>query len=260
MSDGIRGMSQALRSIMRMGETYAGNLSRSQVTGAQEARVSLTQEGGASGPSTALAVGETRRDLSQGPLAESSSPTDLALNGSGYFLLFNESGNLFLTRNGNFNFNSNGELVNGQGLFVASFDPGTNMINKTTKQTVSGSWSADDHVAFNGDGTMLNLSRGNTPGRQLALATVPNEQGMVASSSYPGVFTASEATGLLSTARSGENGMATIVPHALEQSNISASEQLINLSSFQGGFKATTAAMRALTQALDDVIAQFKPA
>jgi flagellar basal body rod protein FlgG len=256
MSDGIRGMSQALRSMMRVGENHASNLSRTMVAGAQETKVSLAQEG--EGP--ALSVGETRRDLSQGPIVESNSPTDLALNGKGYFLLFDQSGNLFLSRDGNFHFNSNGELVNGQGLNVASFDPGTNLINKTTKQTVSGSWSADDHVAFNGDGTMVNLSRGNTPGRQIALATVPNELGLSASENYPGVYTANESTGLLATARSGQNDLATIVPQALEQSNISGPEQLIGMATFQGGFKATTAAMKALTQALDDVIAQFKPA
>jgi flagellar hook protein FlgE len=247
--------------MMRMGESYASNLSRSQVSGAQEVRVSLQQDGSdPAGANTALSVAETRRDVSQGPIAESSSPTDLALNGPGYFLLFNDSGNLFMTRNGNFNFNSNGELVNSQGLFVASFDPNSNMINKTTKQTVSGSWGNEDHIAFNSDGTLVNLSRGNTAGRQLAIATVPNEQGMTASPSYAGVFTASESTGLLSTARAGENGLGTFVPQALEQSNISGTEQLINMASFQGGFKATAAAMKALTTALDDVIAQFKPA
>lgn len=258
MSDGLMGMSQALKSMMRLGESYASNLSRSQVDGAQEVRVSLEDEG-VGGASPAVAVSQATRDLSQGPIVESSSPTDLALNGSGYFLMFNDSGNLFLTRNGNFHFNSNGEMVNGQGLYVASFDQ-NNMITKTTKQTVTGSWSNDDHIAFNGDGTLVNLSRGNTPGFQLALATVPNEQGLSASDSFAGCFTANEATGLLATARSGQNGMATIVPQALEQSNISGPEQLINLSTFQGGFKATAAAMKALTTALDDVIAQFKPA
>jgi flagellar basal body rod protein FlgG len=259
MSDGIGGMATALKSLMRVGETYAGNLARSQVTGAQEIKVSLGKNG--VGPAdTSLSVSQTTRATKQGAMAASSSPTDLALNGSGYFLLMDQSGNLFLTRNGNFQFNSNGKMVNAQGLSVASFDPATGQIGETTKETVSGAWADTDEIAFNGDGTLVNLSRGNTPGRQLALANVPNEQGLTASITFPGTFTANDSTGLLASARSGENGMATIVPQALEQSNISSVDQLIGLSTFQGGFKATAAAMKVLTAALDDVITQFKPA
>ena len=265
MSDAYAGISQALRTMMRMTENTSSNIARANVDGAQGTTISVNADGtdigdgnGAGG--TALSITGTERDTKQGALSDSGSPTDLALNGGGYFLLFDQSGSLFMSRNGNFNFNSNGELVNQQGLFVASYDPGTNMINKTTKQTVTGSWTNDDHIAFNGDGQMVNLSQGNTPGRQIALANVPNEEGLVSSSNYPGMFQASEATGMIKTGKAGESGLGVIVPQALEQSNISLPDQMANLAIEKTGFTATAAALKVLGSALDDVISQFKPA
>lgn len=254
MAGAFEGLSQALRSLMRQGESYAGNIARANVEGAQATRVSL------GGGDNTLFVSQTSRDLRQGALADSDSPTHLGLQGEGHFLLFDQSGNLYLTRDGRFHFNANGELVNQQGLWVASFNPGTNQIDKTTKTTVTGLGSADDHVAFNTDGTLVNLSRGNTPGRQLALVKVPNPQGLAASTNFAGTFTATAASGAFSVGRAGENGLATVAPQALEQSNIAMPEQVANLATWKAGFTATAAAMKAMVTALDDILAQFKPA
>ncbi len=50
-------------------------------------------------------------DFSQGPLVETRNPLDIAINGSGFFVL--ETGDTeSYTRNGNFTINSEGELVN----------------------------------------------------------------------------------------------------------------------------------------------------
>lgn len=264
MSEAYTGLAQSLRTMMRVGENTASNIARTQVDGARETRISVsapaTDIGGNGAGGSALSITGMSTDTRQGALASSDSPTDLALAGGGYFLLFDQSGNLFMSRNGKFNFNSAGELVNGQGLNVASFDPGTNMINKTTKATVSGSWTNDDHIAFNGDGQLVNLSQGNTPGRQLALARVPNEGALVNSPTYPGMFSASEATGMIQTGRAGETDLGVIVPNAIEQSNISLPDQMVNLATFKGGFTATAAALRVLNSALDDIINQFRPA
>jgi len=258
------GLTQALRTMLKVGDNFASNLTRSQVNGAQATNVSIdaaaTDVAGFGAGGTGLSIRQTTRDTSQGAIADSSSPTDLALQGGGYFLLFDQSGNLFMSRNGQFHFNNNGELINNQGLYVASFDPGTTMINKTDKTTVTGSGAADDQVEFNTDGTIVNLSRGNQPGRQLALATVANEQGMSASQTYPGTFQANESTGVIQTGRAGQNGLGTIVPQALEQSNASLPDSVAELATWQGTFKATSSALKALNSAIDDIISTFKPA
>jgi len=54
-------------------------------------------------------------DFSQGTVATSSSPTDLAIQGNGFFIVQGSSGNTLYTRNGQFTLNSANQLVNTTG-------------------------------------------------------------------------------------------------------------------------------------------------
>ncbi|HEY1943964.1 MAG TPA: flagellar hook protein FlgE [Roseiarcus sp.] len=54
----------------------------------------------------------------QGNVVGTSTTTDLAVQGDGYFVVSNSSGDLFLTRNGSFVPDSNGNLVNSAGYYL----------------------------------------------------------------------------------------------------------------------------------------------
>ena len=54
-------------------------------------------------------------DFSQGTVSLSSSPTDLAIQGNGFFIVQGSSGNTLYTRNGQFTLNSSNQLVNTTG-------------------------------------------------------------------------------------------------------------------------------------------------
>ncbi len=57
----------------------------------------------------------------QGSFENTGSPTDLAINGKGLFVLKDSAGAPFYTRAGNFNFNRDGDLVNTDGLVVQGY-------------------------------------------------------------------------------------------------------------------------------------------
>ncbi len=57
-------------------------------------------------------------DYSQGAHLETKSPLDFALNGQGFFAVLGPNGKTYLTRDGNFNLDSTGKLVNKDGLTV----------------------------------------------------------------------------------------------------------------------------------------------
>lgn len=61
-----------------------------------------------------------QRDFSQGSLSTSTSPSDFAIQGDGFFIVTGNEGNLY-TRNGSFVLNSESELVNAQGLRVQGY-------------------------------------------------------------------------------------------------------------------------------------------
>lgn len=80
-----------------------------------------------------VAVGEIGRNFDNGSIQTTGRTTDLNIQGEGFFSLTNYDGKQFLTRAGNFSTDSNGFLVNPQGLKVV----GTENATSTTSSTVS---------------------------------------------------------------------------------------------------------------------------
>ena len=61
-----------------------------------------------------------RRDNSQGAITTSTSPSDLAIEGAGFFILSGTQGQAY-GRNGNFTLNNESKLVNAEGLRIQGF-------------------------------------------------------------------------------------------------------------------------------------------
>ncbi len=61
-------------------------------------------------------VGSTTKDFSQGALMNTNSPTDLALDGEGFFMVKDNQNITYYTRAGQFRVDSNGDLINLNGM------------------------------------------------------------------------------------------------------------------------------------------------
>jgi flagellar hook protein FlgE len=77
-------------------------------------------------------VATISRDFNQGSISNSTSPSDLAIQGNGFFVLDGPSGRVY-SRNGNFSLNSASQLVNDQGYFVQGYGIDTNFQLVTTE-------------------------------------------------------------------------------------------------------------------------------
>src|SRR5580704_18425517 len=65
-------------------------------------------------PSTAPMIERQWTDFSQGLLQPTNNPLDFGISGKGFFVVQSPSGPLY-TRNGNFRFDTKGQLVTGEG-------------------------------------------------------------------------------------------------------------------------------------------------
>ncbi|MBI1346694.1 flagellar hook-basal body complex protein [bacterium] len=72
------------------------------------------------------------RDFGQGSISNSTSPSDLAIQGNGFFVLDGPNGRAY-TRNGNFSLNSASQLINDQGAFVLGYTVDDNFQLVTTE-------------------------------------------------------------------------------------------------------------------------------
>jgi len=63
-------------------------------------------------------IGATVKDFSQGTFMNTSNPLDLALDGEGFFMVKDNAGLTYYTRNGQFRLDANGDLINMLGMKV----------------------------------------------------------------------------------------------------------------------------------------------
>jgi flagellar hook protein FlgE len=74
----------------------------------------------------------TETDFTQGSVTTTNNPSDLAIQGSGFFVLNSSTGNVY-TRDGGFTLNANNQLVNAQGLSVQGYGVDNNFNLITTQ-------------------------------------------------------------------------------------------------------------------------------
>ena len=154
-----------------------------EVLGQQLLGVGRTAGGTGVNPSfvgQGLAIGSIDQSWAQGALETTSRPTDLALNGDGYFTLKGLNGNLF-SRAGNFTFNADGELVTTtSGLKVQAFEVGQDgSVDTSQLSDVKIDFAAQAPPKYTENiGLGGNLSSAAEPGTEVTLSTVIyDEQG-----------------------------------------------------------------------------------
>lgn len=75
-------------------------------------------------------IAGTGQDLSEGQIEQTSTGTDVAVQGDGLFILKDSEGNLYYTRSGQFEFNASGQLVDSVNKYqVQGYDPSGNFGN-----------------------------------------------------------------------------------------------------------------------------------
>jgi flagellar hook protein FlgE len=115
---GLQGVETAMQAV-------SDNLANAQTTGYQAESADFATLLGEFVAGNALGGGVTAtgisRDLSQGAITQTNSPTDMAIQGDGYFVLSDSSGALSYTRDGQTQVDANGTLVGFDGETVMGY-------------------------------------------------------------------------------------------------------------------------------------------
>ncbi len=115
---GLQGVETAMQAV-------SDNLANSQTTGFHSESAEFATLLGEFVAGNALGGGVTvtgiTRDLSQGAITQTNSPTDMAIQGSGYFVMSDSSGALSYTRDGQTQMSTNGTLVGFNGSSIMGY-------------------------------------------------------------------------------------------------------------------------------------------
>jgi flagellar hook protein FlgE len=121
MNAGVTGMGAQSNYLSNIGQ----NIANSATIGYKQADTefsTLVDQAGVGQTSAGGVSTTTRLDIAaQGTTESTSSPTDLAISGNGFFVVSNTAGQEFLTRAGSFVPDKSGNLVNGAGYYLMGY-------------------------------------------------------------------------------------------------------------------------------------------
>lgn len=175
---GLSGLNAASRSL----DVIGNNISNANTVGFKQAQAqfadvfanSLSGGGGTNSVGIGTKVSTVAQLFTQGNITATNNPLDLAINGQGFFRLSN-NGAITYSRNGQFQLNKSGQIVNAQGANVTGYLADANGV-LSTGAAVPLQINTSDIAPKQTDNVnaILNLdSRALVPGTQLPVATPP---------------------------------------------------------------------------------------
>lgn len=176
------------------------------------------------------------RITTQGNLAQTSNPLDLAIQGHGYFQILQPDGTIAFSRAGSFQLSPTGEIVTADGYVV---EPGITIPQNTTAISINSSGQVQAQVA--------GQNNPQTVG-QLQLANFANEAGLDAIGNN--LFLQTQASGQPTTGNPGSTGFGTINQGMLETSNVDIVSEITNLITAQRAYEMNSKVIQTSDQML----------
>ena len=246
----------------------AHNIANAETTGFKKSRVQFSDivAGSAySNPKLIAGIGGTVEAIGQnfalGPIEQTGSALDIAINGSGFFTTVSpQSGQTTFTRNGSFTGDEQGFITDAAGSRLQGFP--TDAAGAVTSATpgdiqlpaANAAGASFAGLTVSGDGNVLVSFADGTSEvvGKVALATFTAPQGLlqVGSSNW-------QATGLSGTPTYGQPADAefgSLLSGSLERSNVDIAEELVSLIAAQRYFQANAKAIDTATQISQTII------
>ncbi len=235
-------------------DVIANNLANASTTGYKKQRAEFEdllsetmQSAGAADPRGGTApaplqvglgvrTGSTSRSYTQGDMLHTSGSLDVAIQGDGFLRVQLPNGDNAYTRAGNLRLDSTGRLVTQNGELI---DPPIQVPPEATQ------------VAIGADGVVTAQVAGRTEAQNLGsleLATFTNVNGL--HSLGNNLFTATPASGNAQIGKPGQQGLGTLLQGYLENANVKAVEEMIDMISAQRAYELNSKVIQTADQML----------
>jgi flagellar basal-body rod protein FlgG len=175
-------------------------------------------------------VAATNRVFTQGSLQTTDNPTDIGIQGEGFFRITLPDGTIGYTRDGSFKLDSQRRMVTTDGYPLAA--------DITIDQN-----APSDSIVIAGDGQVSCTPAGGTQQNvgQITLARFVNPAGLTAIGKN--LFVVSEASGEAIESNPGEEGAGTLTQGTLEMSNVQIVEEMVNMIISQRAYESNSKAV-----------------
>jgi flagellar basal-body rod protein FlgG len=188
---------------------------------------------------TGTRVVATQKQFSQGNLQVTEQPLDLAINGRGFLQVLQADGTIAYTRNGQLQLNSEGQVVNNDGLVL---EPAITVPQGASRITIGKDGSVNAYTT----GQVAPQQLGN-----ITLADFVNPAGLQAIGGN--LFVESVASGNAQQGAPGENGMGALLQGSVESSNVDIVEEMVNMITTQRAYEMNSKVVSTADQMLQTI-------
>lgn len=178
----------------------------------------------------------TSKIYKQGDIQQTNNSLDLAINGEGFYIMRKPDNSIAYSRDGSFQLNRNGQIVNSQGF---QLDPGFSIPDDAVEIQVSR------------DGVVSVLTENSTDAQtlgQIELARFINPAGL--KSIGDNLYSETPASGQAFFEQPGNNNTGEIVQYHLESSNVDIVEEMVNMITAQRAYELNSKSVRTA----DDIL------
>ena len=179
----------------------------------------------------------TLKTFSQGDVATTNNPLDVAIQGEGFLQVRRQDGTLAYTRDGALKLSADGTIVTSQGY---AFEPGLTLGSDTTA------------VAIARDGTIdVTTASETSPTKagQIELVKFVNPAGLRAIGNS--LFVETPASGPPLTGTPGAEGFGEILQGSLESSNVDVVEEMVGMITAQRAYEMNAKTITAVDEMLN---------
>lgn len=185
---------------------------------------------------TGVRVAATSKEHTQGDMKVTDQSLDMAIDGDGFFQVLKPDGEIAYTRNGEFQLNSEGDIVTPNGN---PLEPNINIPEDATSVTIGRDGTVSAKIANEPEPQQLG---------QIDLAEFVNPQGLQAIGSNLYQETAASGDPLIGEA--GVDGIGTIEQGMLEGSNVEVVEEMVNMITTQRAYEMNSKVVSSSDQML----------
>ena len=185
---------------------------------------------------TGVRVVSTERNYTQGSLDNTGNSLDMAIQGRGFFQVLQPDGTMAYTRDGSFQLNAQGQLVNSTGY---PLQPAITIPTGAQSVTIGADGVVSVVVPGNSSPTTVGT---------IQLADFINPAGLQTVGGNLAVESA--ASGSPTTGNPGLNGLGTVVQGSVEASNVNVVEEMVNMIETQRAYEMNSKAVQTTDQML----------
>ena len=184
-------------------------------------------------------VAGIQKNFLQGNLNETGNTYDVAIEGDGFFQITTAAGETAYSRNGSFKLDSEGTIVNGQGL---KLEPEIVVPAELVSISIASDGTVTGQDATTGDISTLG---------QITLTNFINPAGL--SPQGNSLYLATPTSGDAITSEPGLEGFGTLAQGYVEGSNVQLVTEMVNLITAQRGYEANSKAITTTDTMLQTV-------